>query len=229
MVSHNESLPSSQIPIGFDISASQVLSYAEALISTPDGSQYFLASGLLASQALRSNVPDVSFDLTLLARSLAAYYYDTGAYQYINDKMYNCVLPASKTSGSITLSRSSGDGAEQIELDPSASLTWYDRSWGSAEPREDNSACFVLYFDNSNLVLWTWHHIHAVDVFEPNTDAAWISPRLGRRIRRNGDWPLKDAGGGVGIYMGFSTFEGVLDEEDAPGFGLSELRLAGIV
>ncbi|KAL4997831.1 hypothetical protein BDV10DRAFT_81463 [Aspergillus recurvatus] len=321
----------SRIPVVFDISASQTLSYAEAPISgfwitsfltATDGSQYFLASGILASQAvsaygasvldltslrrhaffhpatftnanlerfnlstqdyelsgvssdnlamkLRSNVPDVSFDLTLHATSPAAYYYSTGAYRYINGTMNNWVFPASKTSGSITLSRSPGGGIEQVELDPSASLTWYDRVWGSAELREGNTTFFVLYFDNSNLVLWatiiestdppfasqsanlrargeSWHHIHAVDVFVPNTDAVWTSPRTGKTYPQEwrlgiegrgelriksvvGDQELAAEGGGAATYMGFSTFEGVFDGEDVTGVGVAELRLAGIV
>ncbi|KAL4751152.1 hypothetical protein BDW72DRAFT_212921 [Aspergillus terricola var. indicus] len=332
MVSHNEKPPSPRIPVAFDISASQTLSYAEAPISgfwitsfltATDGSQYFLASGLLASEAvsaygaslldlktfqrhaffnpatftnanlesfnfttqdyelrgltpdnlamkLFSNVPGASFDLTLHATSPAAYYYGTGVYRYVNDTMYNWVFPASKTSGSITLPRRSGDGFKQIELDPAASLTWYDRVWGGAELRRGNSTFFVLYVDNSDLILWmnvvesidppfrsrsvnirargeNWHHMHAIDVFEPNPDAVWTSPQTGRTYPQEwrlgiegrgelhiksvvGDQELAAAGNaGMGNYMGFSTFEGVLDGEDVTGFGVSELRFVGIV
>ncbi|KAL4766617.1 uncharacterized protein BDW70DRAFT_146625 [Aspergillus foveolatus] len=321
-----------RIPVVFDVSASQTLSYAEAPISgfwitsfltATDGSQYFLASGLLASEAvsaygaslldlqtfqrhaffnpatftnanlesfnfttqdyelsgispdnlamkLSSDVPGASFDLTLHATSPAAYYYGTGAYRFVNDTMYNWAFPASKTSGSITVPGRSGDGAEQIELDPAASLTWYDRVWGSAELRKGNSTFFVLYVDDSDLILWmnvvesidpsfrsrsvnicargkSWHHIHAIDVFEPDADAVWTSPRTGRTypqkwrlgIEGRGELHIKTVVGdqelaakgndGAGIYLGFSTFEGVLDGEDVTGFGVSELRLAGIV
>ncbi|KAL4818552.1 hypothetical protein BDW67DRAFT_189900 [Aspergillus spinulosporus] len=331
MVSHSEK-PPPRIPVIFDISASQTLSYAEAPISgfwiisfltATDGSQYFLASGLLATEAvsaygaslldlktfqrhaffnpatftnvnlenfsfttqdyelsgmspdnlamkLFSNVSGVSFNITLHATSPAAYYYGTGAYRYVNDTMYNWVFPASKTSGSITVPGRSGDGTEQIELDPAASLTWYDRVWGGAELRNGNSTFFVLYVDNSDLILWmnvvesidppfnsrsvnirargeSWHHIHAIDVFEPNTDAVWTSPQTGRTypqewrlgIEGRGELHIKSVVGdqeltangddGVGTYIGFSTFEGVLDGEDVTGYGVSELRLAGIV
>ncbi|KAL6238943.1 hypothetical protein BDW75DRAFT_251750 [Aspergillus navahoensis] len=249
------SLAYPRIPVVFDVSASQTLSYAEAPISgfwitafltATDGSQYFFASGLLASKVVSANVPNVSFDLVLHATSPAAYYYGTGVYRYVNDTMCNW-----------------------IELDPSASLTWYDRVWGRAELREGNSTFFVLYFDNSNLVLWAtiiqsidpplasrsanhrargecWQHIHAVDVFKPNMDAVWTSRRTGKtypqewrlgiegcgelRIRSVvGDHELAATGGGTGIFMGVSTFEGVLDGEDVAGLRVSGLRLAGIV
>ncbi|BCS26263.1 uncharacterized protein APUU_50974A [Aspergillus puulaauensis] len=254
-----------RIPVIYDVSASQALPYAEAAISgfwassfltASDGSQYFLVSGLLASQSvsaygaslldlttlqrnayfgpasfsnsnlerfnfttqdyefsglppnnldmkLRSNTNNVHFDVTVHATSPAFYYCGIGAYNYVNDTMYNWAFPASKTSGSIFTSSSGNAALERIDINPSASLTWYDRAWGAAELRNGNSTFFNLYFDNSDLILWTllvdsydppvvsrssnirargqnWHQLVPVDLFEMGTgDATWTSPRTG--------------------------------------------------
>ncbi|KAL4787504.1 hypothetical protein BJX76DRAFT_6585 [Aspergillus varians] len=268
-----------RIPVLYDISISQALPYTKAPISgfwassfltASNGSQYFLVSGLLASQSisaygasildlttlqrhaffhpasfsntnlesfnfstndyefsglpphnldmkLRSNSQSVLFDITLHATSSAVYYCGTGAYYYVNDTMYNWAFPASKTSGSISLPSGNSNNNnnntttttttttkrfEQLELDPSASLTWYDRVWGAAELRNGNSTFFNLYFDNSDLILWaplvdsydppfisrssnirargeSWHLLVPVDVFEASTDTMWTSPRTG--------------------------------------------------
>ncbi len=258
-----------RIPVLYDISASQTLPYAKAPISgfwassfltASNGSQYFLASGLVASQSvsaygasvldlttlkrnayfrpasfsntnlerfnfttqeyefsglppdnlnmkLRSSTEYVRFDVTIHATSPAFYYCGTGAYNYVNDTMYNWAFPASKSSGRILFpspnNNSSNTTPERVDINPSASLTWYDRVWGAAELRHGNSTFFNLYFDNSDLILWaplvdsydppfisrssnlrsrgqSWHQLIAVDLFEVGTgDAVWTSPRTG--------------------------------------------------
>ncbi|KAL4956789.1 hypothetical protein BDW69DRAFT_157799 [Aspergillus filifer] len=266
-----QTLTDPRIPVLYDISTSQTLSFAEAPISghwvssfltAIDGSQYFLTSGVLASQSvsaygasildlttltrsayfqptmftdsnlqsfnmssdgyelsglppsnldmkLRSNTPSLFFDVTMHATSPAYYYCGSGAYTFINGTMYNWVFPASKTSGTISIPSSDIDTDEgtlkKIDLDPKASLTWYDRIWGTAENRNGNSTFFVLYFSTSthDINLWVslvdsydppfimrsanirargeaWHHLLPVDSFEPNLDSGtWTSHRTG--------------------------------------------------
>lgn len=154
---------------------------------------------------LRSNTQNVHFDVTIHATSPAFYYCGTGAYNYVNDTMYNWAFAASKTSGSIFTNSSSNAALERIDINPSASLTWYDRVWGAAELRNGNSTFFNLYFDNSDLILWAplvdsydppfvsrsinlrargqnWHQLVPVDLFEVGTgDAVWTSPRTGQQ------------------------------------------------
>ncbi|KAL4970431.1 uncharacterized protein BDV14DRAFT_195122 [Aspergillus stella-maris] len=263
-----------RIPVLFDISTSQTLPFAEAPISgywassfitATDGSQYFLSTGILASQTmsaygasildlttlarsayfqpttftdsnlqsfnlssagyefsglppnnldmkLRSNTPSLFFDVTMHATSPAYYYCGSGAYTFINGTMNNWVFPASKTSGTISIPVSdtntddtNAGALERIELDSDASMTWYDRIWGSAENRNGNSTFLILYFPTSthDIRMWvslvdsydppfssrsanirargeTWHHLLPVDSFEPDLNTGtWTSHRTG--------------------------------------------------
>ncbi|KAL4799068.1 hypothetical protein BDV19DRAFT_385748 [Aspergillus venezuelensis] len=267
-----QTLTDPRIPVVFDISTSQTLPFAEAPISgfwvssfltATDGSQYFLSSGILASQTmsaygvsildlttlarsayfqptvftdsnlqsfnlssdgfelsglppnnldmkLKSNTPSLFFDVTLHATSPAYYYYGSGAYTYTDGTMNNWVFPASRTSGTISIPPSdpdtdAGTPDERIDLDPDASLTWYDRVWGNAELRNGNSTFFILYFPTStrDIRMWVtlvdsydppfltrsanirardeaWHHLVPVDSFEPDLDSGtWTSHRTG--------------------------------------------------
>lgn len=158
--------------------------------------------------ALSSDIDGVIFNLRTHATSQALYYAGTGAFKYVTGTVYDWALPACKTSGSITLPPSFDKGPETIQLDASASLTWYQRLWGDMALRDGTGTYFHLFFDQSDLILCAYAIQSAkprvtslfsmvrarqktalslvpLDVFAPSLESVWVSPRTGRA------YPLK--------------------------------------
>lgn len=107
----------------------------------------------------------VGLDLLVHATSRALYYGGTGSWMFIDAPAYSFAFPAAMTSGWLRMSLSDSSTAEKADadaattlqpIDPSASVSWYDRSWGHLGLPNGNYTWFSLYLDDSELILVTY-------------------------------------------------------------------------
>jgi predicted secreted hydrolase len=81
---------------------------------------------------------NVQYDLTFEATSAILYDVGAGQYQWATGLTNEWGMPACKTTGTLQVNGST------VTIDPSRSLTWYDRQWGPG-------------FIEGN---WTWFELH---------------------------------------------------------------------
>jgi hypothetical protein len=99
-----------------------------------------------------STMPNVTFDLTIDGTSTALLDGAVGTFYFGTDVLVSeWGMPACQTSGTFVV-----DG-ETLTVDPSRSLTWYDRQWGGG----------IV----SN---WTWFELHLELDNEPVKASIWI-------------------------------------------------------
>ncbi|CBF84373.1 hypothetical protein AN9484.2 [Aspergillus nidulans FGSC A4] len=117
-----------------------------------------------ASRGDGTTVP-VGLELLVHATSRALYYGGTGSWMFIDTPAYSFAFPAAMTSGCLRMSLSDlsmankedADAATTLQpIDPSASVSWYDRSWGHLGLPNGNYTWFSLYLDDSELILVTY-------------------------------------------------------------------------
>ncbi|KAL4954363.1 Hydroxyneurosporene synthase-domain-containing protein [Aspergillus filifer] len=159
------------------------------------------------SMTVQAHTENMSLDLTVHATSRAFYYGGgSGTYMFVDTPGNEWQFPAMKTSGTLSLLEPPFQTTEQpvqrMQIDPSASLSWYTRYWGAIDLHGGNSTSFNLLFHDTGLVLGSYfidsinppfhsrsvdlrfRHEAAqalvpVDVFEPDMKNTWTSPRTG--------------------------------------------------
>ncbi|KAL3428589.1 Hydroxyneurosporene synthase-domain-containing protein [Aspergillus tetrazonus] len=204
-----------------------------------DSTNLAIAVRANASASREDGTPvPVGLDLLVHATSRALYYGGTGSFAF----------PAAMTSGWLHMSLSDSSTAEKADADAattlqpinlSASVSWYDCSWGHLGLPNSNYTWFSLYLDDSELILPSIHirprrnssalSLEPIDVFEPDLslDTIWMSPRSGRVYPQQwklgiegrgllsiqsilGDQEMFGQGQGGESYLGFVTCLGAL-------------------
>lgn len=121
-----------------------------------------------------SSVQDVEFDITFDTAGPVLYNGGVGSFRWGSgpNLTNEWSMPAGKTAGYII----NADG-KKVSIDPSRSITWYDRQWGGQQPTN-----------------WTWFEIHLGDNPTSNGPPAsvdlsiwvWDDPEEGRRAWATG-------------------------------------------
>ncbi|PYI18971.1 kievitone hydratase [Aspergillus violaceofuscus CBS 115571] len=92
----------------------------------------------------------VTFNVTYEATSQAIFNGAVGQFMYGDGPTHEWALPGCRTTGSLTV------GGKEIQIDPSQSVSWYDRQWGEGSPTSGNWTWFELNFDDSTTKASIW-------------------------------------------------------------------------
>ncbi|PWY82125.1 hypothetical protein BO70DRAFT_405343 [Aspergillus heteromorphus CBS 117.55] len=117
------------------------------LIQAEDNGFEALSDDNIARMRTWSNNDNTTFDITWNATSVALVDGGTGSFALSSSTSYQWGLPGCRTAGTLTI-----DETEKT-IDPTNSMTWYDRQWGTTGVSSSISA-----------LNWTWHELHL-----PNT------------------------------------------------------------
>lgn len=106
---------------------------------------YGLSSDSVSTMRTTGEAPGLSYDITWDSSSLVIYDGGTGTYSFGTAPANQWSMPAGRTRGNIALNGTT------INIDPSNSLTWYDRQWQDGGPVLGNWTWFELHFQDPSV------------------------------------------------------------------------------